>query len=144
MTDLLLETPHPDEQRSYAELRKEFRLTHRQSLIDQMSTHPLGWGIIGDPLRARDRYTAEEWAIELDHHLLTPVIQDFSLDRVPVEMWDRLAKLAHNSLLHESVTWDDEVEGVVDHDAPPCPPVDTLTDEQLCQYVEDSIKNPGD
>lgn len=132
--------PHPEEQRSYAELREEFRAEHTSNLRAQMSSHHRGWCVIGDPESSRVHFTASQWARELDKHLCEPVTQDFGLNSVPQAMWEWLEDLASKSLLHDSVTWEDSVEGVVDHDASPCPPVESMTDYEICEYVDRSIK----
>jgi hypothetical protein len=129
-------TPHPDEQRSYAELRSEFRATHLAALRLEMHLHSHGLMRIGDLLSSSppDRVRA------LDAALCAPVRQDFGLDAVPARFGSDLESLAQKSLLHESVTWDDSVSGVTDHDAPACADVTTMTDYQLCEYVNHAIK----
>lgn len=131
--------PHPEEQRSYAELREEFRAAHLIDLRSQMSKHPIGWGVIGEPGRSRAHYDSESWAREMLRHLDTPVNQTFALDRVPESVWKQMAEQAEKSLLHESVTWSDDVGGVVDHDAAPCAPIESMTEEEICNYVEAAI-----
>jgi hypothetical protein len=129
-------TPHPDEQRTYAELRSEFRAAHLADLRSQMHPHSHGLWRIGyllstDPeLRAR----------ALDSAMCAPVRQDLGLDFAPAKLGSELESLAQKSLLHESVTWDDSVSGVTDHDAPPCPDVASMTDDDLCDYVDYAIK----
>jgi hypothetical protein len=129
-------TPHPDEQRTYAELRSEFRAAHLADLRLEMHPHSHGLMRIGDllPSSPIDRVRA------LDSAMSAPVRQDFGLDSAPAKLGSDLESLAQKSLLHESVTWDDSVSGVTDHDAPPCPDVTTMTDDQLCDYVYYSIK----
>jgi len=129
--------PHPDEQRSYFELREEFRHENQHRIHDQLFQHPLGWGVLGDPNYARDRYAPEEWARELDLYLRDSVIQDFGL---PGSDSEQLEKLAKESILFESATWEDGTEGVVDHDAPACKPIDSMTEQEICDYVAWAIK----
>jgi len=144
MTDLLHVTPHADEQRSLAELRSEFRSEALSNLRAQYAgRHPIGWQMIGDPATARDHYSAEQWAMELDCHLLAPVEQDFGLSIVPDSVSVRMEKEAIAALEHDSVTWADGTEGVVDHDAPACCDVGRMTDEELCDYVDEAIKESG-
>lgn len=141
MPDLLLETPHPDEQRSLAELRAEFRADNLARIRSRFEGyHPVGWQMIGDSSRARDHYSAEQWAIEMLRRLDAPVTQDFGLQDAPLSVEADLAELADAALLHDSVTWDDSVPGVHDHDAPPCADVHTMTDEQLCTYIDSAIE----
>lgn len=141
MPELLEPTPHPEEQRSLSELRAEFRAANRERLHDQMLSHPIGWGVIGDPRYARSLYTPEQWAIVMFNHMDSPVTQDFGLDCVPMALWLRLEKQAIDTLHHTAVTWDDSIAGVCDHEAPPCPPVSTMTDEELCDYIDSAIKD---
>jgi hypothetical protein len=129
-------TPHPDEQRSYAELRSEFRATHLADLRSQMQPHSHGLMRIGDLLPS----SPPERSRALDGALCDPVRQDFGLDSVPTRFGPELESLAQKALLHESVTWDDSVSGVTDHDAPPCPDVTSMTDDDLCDYVDYAIK----
>jgi hypothetical protein len=133
--------PHPDSQRSYAALRAEFRASALAALRDQYAGHhPVGWLMIGDSAHARDRYDAESWSFEMLHRLDEPVTQDFGLDSVPAAVSVKLEEQAQAAALHESVTWDDSVSGVCDHDAPPCQDVHTMTDVQLCDYIDAAIK----
>ena len=142
MDDSLLHvTPHPDEQRTYAELREAFRAAHLAMLRDQYSGyHPLGWAMVGDPARARDKYDAEGWSFEMLHHLDAPVTQDFGLTEARNTWSARLEKEAQAALAHDSVTWNDDVAGVADTDAPPCADVGAMTDDELCDYIDRSIK----
>jgi hypothetical protein len=134
-------TPHPDEQRSLAELRSEFRSESLANLRSQYAgKHELGWNIIGDPETSRSHFTPEQWAYEMDRHLLSPVSQDFGLNDVPSATSVKLEKQAQAALSHDEVTWSDDTEGVVEHDAPACCEVGQMTDEQLCEYVDRSIK----
>jgi hypothetical protein len=128
-----------EEKHTLAELRSQFRAVHLEALRDRMESHLLGWGVIGDPLRSRSCYDTEQWAQEMLHHLDEPVVQSFALDQVPASLSLRLEKEAKAALEHDSVTWDDEVEGVVDQDAPACPDVHTLSDDQLCDYIDLAI-----
>jgi len=146
MTELKV-VPHPDEQRSLAELRSEFRASALANLRAQYtSRHQVGWNIIGDPATARPRYSAEQWAMEMDRHLLDPVTQDFGLGAAdpysyPTFYWaQKLEKQAQAALEHDSVTWADGTEGVVDHDAPACADVTTMSDDDLCEYVDYAVK----
>jgi hypothetical protein len=129
-------TPHPDEQRTYAELRSEFRATHLSSLRLEMHSHSHGLMRIGDLLPSDPLARA----LALDSAMCAPVRQDFGLDFAPAKLGSDLESLAQKSLLHESVTWDDSVSGVTDHDAPPCPDVTSMTDDDLCDYVDYAIK----
>ena len=129
-----------EEKLSLAALRSQFRAVHLESLRDRIQSHLLGWGVIGDTMCARSHYDAEQWALEMLHHLDDPVTQSFGLDTVPREIGTRLEDQARAALEHDSVTWDDSVDGVVDHDAAPCAPVETMTDDELCDYIDDSIK----
>ncbi len=131
--------PHPEEQRSYAELRAEFRASALANLRAQMKRHPSGYLYIGEDRIRRD-FTAAEWAQVMLRHLDASVTQDFGLLDAPSKLEAELADLAEKSLLHESVTWDDSVAGVTDHDAPPCSDVSTMSDDQLCDYVDSAIK----
>jgi hypothetical protein len=141
VADLRELIPHPDEQRSLAELRSEFRLDALDNLRSQyVGHHPIGWAMIGDPSRARDKYTAEEWSFEMLHRLDDPVTQDFGLTEARYTWSSRLEKEAQAALAHDSVTWDDSVAGVADADAPPCADVTTMTDDDLCEYVDRSIR----
>jgi hypothetical protein len=139
MTELEL-IPHPDEQRSLAELRSEFRASALANLRAQYTSHhELGWSMTGDPAASRPRYSAEQWAYEMDRHLLDPVTQDFGLGAA--HQWSsRLEKEAVAALEHDSVTWADGTEGVVDHDAPACADVTTMSDDDLCEYVDYAVK----
>jgi hypothetical protein len=139
MTELEI-IPHPDEQRSLSELRSEFRDQALANLRDQYAGyHPCGWAMIGDPARARDKYSAEEWSFEMLHHLDDPVTQDFGLGAA--HRWSsRLEKEAQAAIAHDSVTWDDSVAGVADADAPACADVTTMTDDELADYVDLSIR----
>ena len=134
-------TPHPDEQRSLAELRSEFRSAALSSLRSQYTSHhQLGWSMTGDPATARTRYTPEQWAMELDRYLLSPVTQDFGLGEARHAWSARLEKEAIAALEHDRVTWADGTEGVVDHDAPACADVTTMTDDALIAYVDYAVK----
>ena len=133
--------PHPDEQRSYAELRAEFRAAALSNIRSQFGgRHPLGWDMAGNPEYARDRYTASEWCYQMCRHLDEAIEQNFGLDLVPDSLWSKLCKLAKESLHHESATWNDSTEGVIDHDAPACSDVGAMTDNQISDYVESSIR----
>jgi hypothetical protein len=92
--------------------------------------------MIGDPTIARDRYTASEWWKQMLAHLDAPVTQDFGLGSVPPSWSSRLEKQAQAAAAHDSVTWD---EGE-DQDAPACAPVESMTDEELADYVDRSIR----
>ena|SRR6202140_4142333 len=140
MDDLLHVTPHPDEQRTYAELREEFRAANRERIHDNLLTHPLGWGVLGDPSKSRVRFTAEEWSLQMLFHLDAPVTQDFGLGDVPAKFIARIEAQVRAALEHDSVTWDDSVPGVVDHDAPPCCDVGAMSDDELCDYIDTAIK----
>jgi len=141
MPDILV-TPHPDEERSYAELRSEFRAASlaflRASYADYR--HQLGWDVIGDPATARAHYSAEQWRDQMLLRMDAPVEQDFGLTEAQHTWSARLEKEAQAALAHEQVTWDDSTAGVVDHDAPPCADVTTMSDDDLCDYVDRSIK----
>jgi|ERR1700733_7715324 len=140
MTELEI-IPHPDEQRTYAELRSEFRAATLAFIrANYAGYHPLGFAMIGDPTRARDHYSAEEWSFEMLHRLDSPVTQDFGLTEARFTWSTRLEKEAQAALAHDSVTWDDSVAGVADADAPPCADVTTMTDDDLCEYVDRSIR----
>ena len=140
MTELEL-TPHPHEQRSLAELRTEFRTAALERIRDSYTgSHPLGWSMSGDPLYARDRYTAGEWACLMDRRLSEPVTQSFGLDSAPLSLGEEMESLAQKSMLHESVTWDASVEGTVDHDAPACADILRMSDDDICDYVESAIE----
>lgn len=136
MPDLLDVTPHPDEQRTYAELREEFRAASLAFVrTNYAGHHPIGWQMIGDYSMARDVFNAEDWCREMLSHLDAPVKQDFGLGNVPLAWSIRLEKQAQAAAAHDSVTWD---EGV-DQDAPPCD-LAGMTDDDLCDYVDRSIK----
>jgi hypothetical protein len=139
MTELEI-IPHPDEQRSLAELRSEFRASALASLRSQYTSHhQMGWSMTGDPAASRPHYSSEQWAYEMDRHLLDPVTQDFGLGAA--HTWSaRLEKEAIAALEHDSVTWADGTEGVVDHDSPACADVTTMSDDDLADYVDRSIK----
>jgi hypothetical protein len=140
MTELEL-VPHPDEQRNLAELRSEFRSDALVNLRSQYAGHhPIGWNMVGDSATARDRYSPEQWAMEMDRHLCDPVTQDFGLGAVPPAISARLEKQAAAALAHDSVTWAEGTEGTRDHDAPACADVTTMSDDELCAYVDRSIK----
>lgn len=138
MKELL--TPHPEEQRSLAELREEYRAKHRAELRWQM-THHLGWGVIGAPEKSRVHYSAEEWAREMLTRLDAPVNWELSGE---VKEAGKLEELAQKALLHEQVTWAEGTEGTVDHDAPPCKPVHLMTDEEIVRYVDHAIERSDD
>jgi hypothetical protein len=76
----------------------------------------------------------------MDRHLLDPVTQDFGLGAAAHTWSSRLEKEAIAALEHDSVTWADGTEGVVDHDAPACADVTTMTDDDLCEYVDFAVK----
>jgi len=134
-------TPHPDEQRSLSELRSEFRSTALYNLQSQYAGHhPVGWNMVGDPTRSRNHYDAEHWSFELLHHLNAPVTQDFGLAAVPRVIAIRLSAQAAAALEHDSVTWSDNVSGVTDHDAPACVDVTSMSDDDLCEYVDTAIR----
>jgi hypothetical protein len=132
--------PHPEQQRTFFELREEFRTENQKRIHQLLKSHPIGWGVIGDSEKARDRYTADAWAQEMLARLDTPVQQDFGLGDAPFTLSVRLERLANESMVHEMTTWDDSVEGVVDHDAPACADVMAMSDEELCDYVDRSIR----
>lgn len=132
-------TPHPDEQRSYSELRSEFRSASLANLRSQYSGHhPLGWLMIGDSATARDKYTAEQWLYEMDRHLCDPVSQYFGLDIVPASFGVRLERWAQESM--DEITFPAGTEGTYEHDGPACCDLGGMTDEQLCDYVDQAIK----
>lgn len=140
MPDLIQELiQHPDIERSAFELRAEFRAMRRAEIHSQLQSHPCRWGVLADG-PARDRFDTTHWAMEMMHRLDSPVTQDFGLIEVPRSLGERLETLAHKAILHDSVTWDDSVEGTVDHDAPPCADVTTMTDSELCDYVDRAIQ----
>ena len=140
MTELEL-TPHPHEERSLAELRYEFRALNLERIRDSYTgSHPVGWAMSGDPLYARNRYTAEEWSYLMDLRLCEPVTQSFGLDSAPTSLGEELESLAQKSMLHESVTWDASVEGTVDHDAPACADILRMSDDDICAYVHSAIE----
>ena len=137
-------TPHPERQRSYAELRSEFRAQRLEDLRSQMSKHQLGWGVVGDPEKSRVHYTAEQWCREMLLRLDDPVTQDFGLGDLSIDdvnlLGALLESLAQESEEFERVTWPPGTEGTVDHDAPALEqPVAAMSDEALCDYVEMSI-----
>lgn len=132
---------HPEQQRTYAELRTEFRTAALERIRDSYTGyHPIGWAMSGDPIYARDRYTAEEWSCLMDRRLREPVTQSFGLDSAPLSLGEELESLAQKSMLHESVTWDASVEGTVDHDAPACADILRMSDDDICAYVESAIE----
>jgi hypothetical protein len=127
--------PHPDEERPLHELRSEFRADNLARIRSEFrGQHPLGWNMIGDPATARDKYTAEEWAAEMDLHLCALVTQDFSLSTVPSSLGVRVEKLAQESITHDLVSH----PGGVEHDAPACD-LASMTDDQVCAYVDAAI-----
>ena len=132
--------PHPDAERTYAELRSEFRADnlHRVRSL-YAGHHPVGWAMIGDPTTARDKYMADDWAYEMLCRLDGHVAQDFGLRNVPFAMAVRVERLAQESLHHSAATWDDGA-GVTDHDAPACAPVESMSDDDLAGYCDRSIK----
>jgi len=132
--------PHPEQQRSYAELREEFRAEALSNLKKQMTCHHLNWSVIGDPEKSRAKFTAYDWTLEMLKHLDDPCSQSFNLNSVPDKLWSRLSRYASESLLHESATWDDSVAGVTDHDAPPMPDPFEMSDDEICDYVEKVVK----
>jgi len=128
--------PHPDERRAYLDLREEFRSENKKRIHERLKSHPVGWGVLGDSEIARDRYNANEWRDEMLKRMDAPVVQDFGLTDVPFTLSVRLEKQAQASSLHDSVTWE---EGE-DQDAPACKDVSTMTDDEIADYVEKSIK----
>jgi hypothetical protein len=134
--------PHPDEQRTYAELREEFRAANLQRIRSEFcGQHPLGWNMIGDPSTARDRYTAEQWAMEMLDRLDDPCRQDFGLTSNHANrLGARLEKQAQAALDHDSVTWPEGTDGTADADAPACCDVGAMTDEELCDYIDTAIQ----
>ena|ERR1700685_1915174 len=138
-------TPHPEQQRTYAELRSEFRTENQNRIHSQLMSHPVGWGVLGDSSLAWDRYSHQsigqepsEWASEMLSRLDAPVVQDFGLGDVPFTASLAIEKLAQAALLHDSVTWEDG-PGVTDSDAPACD-LQGMTEDELCDYVERSIQ----
>jgi hypothetical protein len=130
-------TPHPEQQRTYAALRAEFRVAALAALrIQYAGHHPVGWNMTGDPAAARDRFDAAGWRDQMLLRLDDPVSQDFGLSSVPAAAWERLDAVAQRALLHDSVTWD---EGE-DQDAPACGDVSAMSDDNLCDYVDRSIR----
>ena len=75
-------SPHPEQQRTYAELREEFRAENQKRIHSQLMTHPVGWGVLSD-LPARDRYSKEDWRDDMLRRLDAPVSLDFGLSDVP-------------------------------------------------------------
>jgi hypothetical protein len=132
--------PHPEVERSYAELREEFRATHLADLRSQFADHKYArrWNWIKE---LGERYPSPvDWALEMLKRLDAPVKLDFGLSETPESLGEKLNKQAIAALEHEQVTWDDSVEGVVDHDAAPMPDHRTLTDDEICDYVEREIE----
>lgn len=128
--------PHPDEQRTYAELREEFRSDNLERIRGEfLGKHPVGWNMVGDPTTARDRYNAVSWCRGMLARLDAPVIQDFGLGSVPGIFSMRLEKQAQAAVAHDSVTWD---EGE-DQDSPACD-LENMTDEEIAEYVDRSIR----
>ena len=136
MDDLII--PKHDEQPSHAALRAEFRATALANLRAQFSSHhQLGWSVIGDPAQARSTYSAAEWAMELDRRLTAPVTQDFGLSGAPASLGSTLEHQASDAATFDLVS----IPGGVDHDAPAlgCP-VELMTDDEICDYVDAAIK----
>ena len=127
-----------EEQRTYAELREEFRAENLVRIHSRLKQHPLGWGVLSD-LPARDKYASEAWAVEMLRHLDQPVILDFGLGSVPFTESLKLEELAQKALLHDSATWEEGTAGVRDLDAPACD-LDSMTEDEVCDYVNTAIE----
>lgn len=147
MTNPLHLEPHPESERSYAELRSEFRAENLQrirSLLKDYRVNGVNMKLLGEPLAALGGTTPEKRAKLLLEALDSPVEQDFNLGSVPVEFIQRLGDLVAECDEFEQVTWPDGM-GAVDHDAPPAPiPVEMMTDAEQCEYVDRAIKSSED
>jgi hypothetical protein len=141
MPDPLHITPHPEQERSYAEMRDEYRAQNLQRIRGLLKDYRLNgvkMKLMGRPLDLQGEARSKALLAALDE----PVTQDFGLGDVPMELSVKLEDLAQESVAHDSVTWDDSVEGVVDHDAPEILiPVEKMTDEELLLYVDTAIEN---
>lgn len=136
MPDTLHIVPHPEEQRTYAELRTEFRADNLERIRSEFAgQHPVGWNMIGDPTTARDGYSASQWRDEMLKRMDEPVIQDFGLSEVPLSVWIKMADQAVNAEYHDSVTWE---EGE-DQDASPCD-LSSMSEDEICDYVDREIR----
>lgn len=135
--------PHPEIRRSYYELRQEFRAQALENLRNRFNAkHIRGWNAIVERA-SRQMYTARAWALEMVRRVgeCSPITTlDFGLKRCPPALGQKIEGLAEKADLHESVTWASNVEGVIDHDAPWMPDPDTMTDDEICDYVESAIE----
>jgi hypothetical protein len=136
--------PHPESEHSYHELREQFRaenLERVRSLLNDYRINGVKMKLMGQPMALEGATTPEARAKLLLSALDSPVTQDFGLEDIPADLCKQLDDLVDKCSLSEQVTWAEGTEGVVDHDAPALPvPVDMLTDDELCKYVDQSIE----
>lgn len=136
--------PHPEIERSYYELREEFRAQALENLRNRFNArHVQGWNsIVERP--SRQMYTARGWALEMVRRLgecsggVSSL--DFGLARCPNGLGEKIEALAEKADLHETVTWAADVEGVIDHDAPFLSDLESMTDDEICDYVDRAIE----
>jgi hypothetical protein len=134
--------PHPESERSYHEQREQFRaenLKRIQSLLQDYRLNGVRMKIMGTPLALEGATTPELRAKALLKALDEAVVQDFGLAEVPPDIREQLDSLIEECDLFEKMALP-EGEGT-DHDAPALPvPVEMLTEEEIIQYVDDSIE----
>lgn len=141
--------PHFNEERSYHELREEFRAQNLQRIRSLLKDYHIvskdgkqvALKMMGEPLALQGGTTPAKRAELLDKALCEPVSQDFGLAEVPDSLWQQVEKLAEESMLSTSVTWEEGTEGTVDHEGPPMEkPIHEMSEPELIAYVDDAIE----
>jgi hypothetical protein len=150
MPDHLHLVPHPHEEKSYYELREQFRAENQARIQRMLRDHEVrrynektgewdivvktGFKVMGDTLG----FSPEERGAAMLTDLNTrPVDQLFGLDMVPDYLIDKVEELSAETEVFDKVN----IPGGVEHDAPACPPVETMTEQEICEYVDRAVED---
>ena len=144
MADPLHIQPHPEAERSYYDLREQFRadnVSRIRALLNDYRVNGVKMKLMGTPLALQGGTTPEKRAELLLAALDAPVTQDFGLADVPADIRKQLDDLLGECETFERVTWDDSVAGVVEHDGPAVPiEVEMMTEAEQITYVDHAIE----
>lgn len=137
MNDELIITPHPYEEKSYYELREQFRAENLARVRSKITEYiiPRGDYEAITPFKIMpDRHTMEAHKVSSDGKVT--LIETDLFPPLPANLLEQASELAEESLVFDAV----DIPGGVDHDGPACPKLDSMTDAEICEYVATTIE----
>lgn len=131
-------TPHPEMQRSFQELRQEFReenLKRVRGMISSLAVsisgriHKTRFFTDNRKLSELSQQMIEAMASSISNPSRCPIKQTFGLSEVPRYLSEKLRDKARESETFDSVS----IPGGVDHDGPP---LESLDEPSILSYME--------